>query len=89
MKTPGNIRVLCILAAVTLCCGAVSAVPSGELLQQAIYAEEIEGDLTAAIAGYTEVLNDTSASSDHVALALYRQGMCYYRLDKRGKPRSP
>jgi hypothetical protein len=85
MKTPGNIRVVQILAAVMLCCGAVGAVPSGERLQQAIYAEEIEGDLTAAIAGYDEVLNDTSASSDHVALALYRQGMCYYRLDKKGQ----
>ena len=85
MKTPGNIRVLQILAAVMLCCGAISAVPSGERLQQAIYAEEIEGDLTAAIAGYDGVLNDTSASSEQVAFALYRQGMCYYRLDKKGQ----
>ncbi|HSR87651.1 MAG TPA: tetratricopeptide repeat protein, partial [Pontiella sp.] len=85
MKTPDSIRVLHILAAAVLCCGAAGADPSGERLQQAIYAEEIEGDLNAAIAGYQEILNDTSASSDHVALALYRQGMCYYRLDKNGE----
>ena len=85
MKTPVNISVLCIVTAVALCGGTVSAVPSGERLQQAIYAEEIEGDLTTAIAGYDEVLNDASASPDHVALALYRQGMCYYRLDQKGQ----
>ncbi|HSR88340.1 MAG TPA: tetratricopeptide repeat protein, partial [Pontiella sp.] len=85
MRTPGHIRILLILAAVVICGGAVDAVPSGERLQQAIYAEEIEGDLTAAIAGYDEILNDASASSDQMALALYRQGMCYYRLDEKGQ----
>ena len=85
MKTPDKIRILLMLAAVVFCCVSVGAVPSGERLQQAIYAEEIEGDLTAAIAGYDGVLNDATASSNHVALALYRQGMCYYRLDKKGQ----
>ncbi len=80
MRTLSNIRILCILATVTLCCGAVHAVPSGELLQQALYAEEIEGDLTAAIASYEKIVNDASAPANHVAQALYRQGMCYVRL---------
>jgi hypothetical protein len=85
MKTLYSISVLQILAALVLCCAAADAVPAGERLQQAIYAEEIEGDLTAAIAGYEEISNDASASSDEAALALYRQGMCYYRLDKNGE----
>ena len=85
MKTPGNIRVLCIITAVALCCGAVGAVPSGELLQQGLYAEEIEGDLQAAIASYEEIVNDASAPANHVAQALYRQGMCYVRLKNEPK----
>lgn len=74
-----------MLAAFTLLCGVAGAVPSGELLQQGLYAEEIEGDLPAAIASYEKVVADPSAASNHVAQALYCQGMCYVRLKDDAK----
>lgn len=67
------------------CCGTVGAATSGELLQQALYAEQIEGDLPTAIASYKQVVNDANASSNHVAQALYREGVCYLQLKQEEK----
>ena len=68
---------IAVLSAVSSIAWAAS---SGESLQQALYAEEIEGDLPAAIAEYEKVINDASASDRQVAQALYRKGMCHVRL---------
>ncbi len=64
--------------------GSQAAMP-GELLQQGLYAEEIEGDLPAAIGAYEAVIADPSAPTELVAQALYRQGMCYVRLGNEAK----
>ncbi|MBN2163813.1 MAG: CBM9 family sugar-binding protein [Pontiellaceae bacterium] len=79
MNRSNKKRIVYLLAAVTMACGAWAAT-SGELLQQALYAEEIEGDLPAAIAGYEKVISDASASEQQIAQSLYRKSMCHVRL---------
>lgn len=60
--------------------GRGMAATSGELLQQALYSEEIEGDLPAAITQYETIIGNPASDRTHVAQALYRGGMCYLRL---------
>ena len=50
------------------------------LLQEALYAEEIEGDINAAIKIYQQIIDDDSAQDNYVAQALYRQGLCYTKI---------
>ena len=76
---------ICLLTAATLAGGHAFALSSGESLQKALYAEQIEGNLEAAIANYEAVINDASASDDHVAQALYRQGLCYLQLERENE----
>ncbi|MFB0554457.1 MAG: hypothetical protein ACETWQ_14225, partial [Phycisphaerae bacterium] len=49
------------------------------LLQEGLYAEQIDGDLDAAIRIYGQVIADSSAQRSHIAQAMYRQGMCYLK----------
>jgi hypothetical protein len=62
-----------ILGSVTL------AKSSGTLLQEGLYAEQVDGDLDEAIRIYGKIIADASAQRSHVAQALYRQGMCYLK----------
>jgi len=55
------------------------AKPTGVLLQEGLYAEEVDGDLDAAIRIYEQIIKDTSAQRSHIAQAMYRQGMCYLK----------
>ena len=68
-----------VLAAMLLVCGVASAASTSELLQQGLYAEEVDGDINTAIKNYEKVISDGSAPRNHVAQALYRQGMCYLK----------
>ncbi len=52
---------------------------SGSKLQDALYQEEIEGNLDAAIKLYNEVAGDTTARPNIAAQALYRLGLCYMK----------
>ncbi len=52
-------------------------------LEKGIYAEEILGDLDAAIAIYTEIATDFKRGRHIRAQALFHQGSCYY---KKGMP---
>ncbi|MBN2685238.1 MAG: tetratricopeptide repeat protein, partial [Pontiellaceae bacterium] len=70
-----------ILSMLILAGTQVQAQTTGELLQQGLYAEEIEGNLPEAIVSYEKIVNDASASPKHKAQALYHQGICYIRLD--------
>ena len=58
------------------------AKPASVLLQEALYAEEIEGDIDAAIKIYEQIIKDKSAQRSHVAQAMYREGMCYLKQQK-------
>ncbi|MHC4560038.1 MAG: tetratricopeptide repeat protein, partial [Planctomycetota bacterium] len=59
---------------------------SSTLLQEGLYAEEVDGDLDAAIRIYEQIIKDGSAQRSHLAQALYRQGMCY--LKKQNEPQA-
>ena len=73
-----NIQVILFLA-VVLIAPAALAKSASELLQEGLYAEEVDGDLDAAIRIYAKIIKDDSVQRSHVAQALYRQGMCYMK----------
>ncbi len=74
-----------ILSVLMLTGTQLQAQKSGELLQQGLYAEEIEGNLPEAIVHYEKIVNDDSALSKHKAQALYHQAVCYIRLDDEAR----
>jgi tetratricopeptide (TPR) repeat protein len=79
MKTFKNNTTGFVLAALLLVCSAATAVSTSELLQQGLYAEEVDGNIDAAIKAYEQVIKKADAPRNHVAQALYRQGMCYLK----------
>jgi len=79
MKATVNITIG-VLLAVVLLAGSAKAGSTGELLQQGLYAEEVDGDIDAAIRAYEQVIQDGTAPRNHVAQALYRQGVCYVKI---------
>ena len=79
MEKLKNITILFFVVAVVLPTKAVPAKEASVLLQEGLYAEEVDGDLDAAIKIYEQVIKDDSAQRSHVAQALYRQGMCYMK----------
>ena len=56
-----------------------AAKPASVMLREGLYAEEVEGNIDAAIKIYEQIVQDKSASRDNVAQALYREGMCYLK----------
>ena len=66
----------------------VLAKSASVLLREGLYAEEVEGDLNAAIKVYQQVIEDESAQDNLVAQALYRQGMCYMKLKKESEAKA-
>jgi len=60
--------------------GTAKAASTSELLQQGLYAEEVEGNMDAAIKTYGLIIKNNSAPGSQVAQALYRQGMCYLKI---------
>ncbi|MHC4323764.1 MAG: sugar-binding protein [Planctomycetota bacterium] len=73
-----SIKIILFLA-VVLVTSAALAKSASVLLQEGLYAEEVDGDLDAAIKIYAQVIKDDSAQRSHVAQAMYRQGMCYMK----------
>jgi tetratricopeptide (TPR) repeat protein len=74
-----NSLLLIAIVFLVMACGAALAASTGELLQQGLYAEEVEGNIDSAIKSYQQVIDNKSAPRNHVAQALYRQGMCYLK----------
>ncbi len=74
-----------ILSMLMLTGTQIHAQTSGELLQQGLYAEEIEGNLPEAIVHYEKIMSNDSAPAKHKAQALYHQGVCYIRLDDEAR----
>lgn len=69
-----------LLAVTAIICRASQAASTSELLQQGLYAEEVEGNIESAIKAYDKVIQNKSAARNHVAQALLRQGMCYVKI---------
>jgi hypothetical protein len=75
MKTL-KITTVMFLFAFGLFNAVAAAKPASVMLREGLYAEEVEGNIDAAIKIYEQIVQDKSASRDNVAQALYRQGMC-------------
>ncbi len=75
MKTLRIVTIM-FLFAFGLFNAVATAKPASVMLREGLYAEEVEGDIDAAIKIYEQIVNDKSASRENVAQALYRQGMC-------------
>ena len=73
------------LLAVTLFASPAEAKPVSVLLQEGIYAEEIEGDLEAAIKIYKQVVTEAKTAQQTAARATYRIAMCYLKKGQQGK----
>ena len=78
MKKFRNIKIILFLA-VVLIASAALAKSASVLLQEGLYAEEVDGDLDAAIKIYAQIIKDGSGQRSHIAQAMYRQGMCYLK----------
>ncbi|MFA5252704.1 MAG: sugar-binding protein, partial [Phycisphaerae bacterium] len=75
MKTL-KIMTIMFLFAFCLLSTIAAAKPASVMLREGLYAEEVDGDIDAAMKIYEQIIKDKSASRENVAQALYRQGMC-------------
>ena len=64
---------------------AVAAKTTSVLLQEGLYAEEIEGDLDAAIKIYKQVIAESKETQRAAAQATYRIGMCFLKKGEKAK----
>ena len=82
-----KITIIVLLVGVPLSLAAL-AKQASSLLQEGLYAEEVEGNLDSAIKIYEQIINDSSAQRSHVAQAMYRQGMCYLKKQQEQQAKS-
>ena len=75
-----------LLLIVCLISTTVTAKPASVLLQEGLYAEEIDGDLDKAIKIYEQIIAEGQADEQTLAQAMYRLGMC--NLKKQNEPRA-
>ncbi|MCK4292034.1 MAG: tetratricopeptide repeat protein [Planctomycetes bacterium] len=78
-----SITIIFLLLAVGLLASAAQAKPASVLLQEGLYAEQIEGDLDAAIKIYEKIIAQAEQTQQSAARAMYRIGIC--RLKKGDK----
>ncbi len=80
-----NITIIFLVVVGTL--GTVTfAKSSSTLLQEGLYAEEVDGDIDAAIKIYEQLIAESSAQRSQIAQGMYRLGMCY--LKKQNEPQA-
>ncbi|MDH4240442.1 MAG: HEAT repeat domain-containing protein [Phycisphaerae bacterium] len=73
------------LLAVGLFTPVAPAKTTSVLLQEGLYAEEIEGDLDSAIKIYEQVIGRAKEAQQAAAQATYRIGMCYLKKGQKDK----
>src|SRR5580704_4395927 len=88
MKKIASFTLSLLLAAAALTCTPARAASTSELLQQGLYAEEVDGNISAAIKIYGQIIASSSAAPNQVAQALYRQGMCYMKIKDEASART-
>lgn len=71
--------------AVTLFTSTAEAKSPSVLLQEGLYAEEIEGNLDAAIKIYERVIAEAKAAEQTAAQATYRIGMCHLKKGQKAQ----
>ncbi|NIP27917.1 MAG: tetratricopeptide repeat protein [Phycisphaerae bacterium] len=84
MEKLKNITIIFLLA-VGLLCSVAPAKTTSVLLQEGLYAEEITGDLDAAIKIYEEVISKSKETQRAAAQATYRIGMCFLKKGDKTK----
>ena len=84
MKTRIGAGLLVIFA---LACQPATAASTSELLQQGLYAEEVDGNIPEAIKIYERIASNRSAQPNQIAQALYREGMCHLKLKNEAAAR--
>jgi len=84
MEKLKNITIIFFLA-VGLLSPVASAKTTSVLLQEGLYAEEIEGDLDGAIKIYEQVIAKGKEAQQAAAQATYRIGMCYLKKGRKDK----
>jgi hypothetical protein len=72
---------------VALIASMAPAKSASVLLQEGLYAEEVDGDLDKAIDIYAQIIKDGTAQRSHIAQALYHQGMCYMKKQQEQQAR--
>ncbi|MHC4396410.1 MAG: LamG-like jellyroll fold domain-containing protein [Planctomycetota bacterium] len=82
-----NITIIFLLAVCVLTSSAQGKSASA-LLQEGLYAEEIEGDMDKAISIYEQVIEKKTARDSHKAQALYRLGMCYLKTQNQQRAKA-
>ncbi len=82
-----TIPFITVVLLLTLSASTAWAKSAAELLREGLYAEEVEGNLDAAIGLYQQIILDTTAPKNLVAQALYRQGMCFMKKKDEAKAR--
>ncbi len=88
MKKLASLTISLLLAAAAFVSLPARAASTSELLQQGLYAEEVDGNINAAIKIYGQVVASGSASGSQAAQALYRQGMCYLKIKDEASARA-
>ena len=83
-----RIRKLVIFLAFLIVAMPSMAQSSAELLQEGLYAEEVEGNLDKAIKIYDKIIENETVTQSTIAQALYRKGMCYYKQKDEARARS-
>ena len=77
-----------VLLASALFNSAALGKSASALLQEGLYAEEIEGDLDGAIKIYEEIITKKSDEKPQVAQAMYRLGMCHFKKRNEGQAKA-
>jgi len=84
MKTLTTITISLLLLVIAAATPAATE-PASVLLQEGLYAEEIKGDLDAAIKIYQKVLAEAENLEHTAARATYQLGMCYLKKGDKEK----
>ncbi len=87
MRNTVPLRVTLLLLGIVLTT-ALPVKAASVSMREGLYAEEVEGDLDAAIRIYQQVIDDESAPKNIVAQALYRQGMCYMKKSNEAQAKA-
>src|SRR6516162_7415121 len=87
MKTARYLQLVLLFAAIIAGSGVSFAASSGELLQQGLYAEEVDGNPEAAFKIYTQIVQNDSSPPNHIAQALYRMAICCVKTNDEATAR--
>jgi len=86
MERSRGITVVLLLTVAVFACAA-GGKASSTLLQEGLYAEEVDGDLDAAIKLYQQIIDQHAAQRSHAAQAMYRLGMCHLKKQDEARAR--